>query len=68
MLFMHNSTIRRFKLVAHFKFTPSMLSGFACGIDDYYLYDVYLTELVFFQQDFINNRDSFIDWDWEFAP
>ena len=45
-----------------------MLSGFACGIDDYYLYDVYLTELVLFQQDFINNRDSFIDWDWEFAP
>ena len=65
---MHNSTIRRVKLLAYFKFISSILSGFACGIDDYYLYDVYLTELVFFQQDFINNRDSFIDWDWEFAP
>ena len=65
---MHNLTIRRVKLLAYFKFTPSMLSGFACGIDDYYLYDVYLTELVFFQQDFINNGDSLIDGDWEFAP
>ena len=62
MLFMHNSTIRRVKLLAYFKFISSILSGFACGIDDYYLYDV------FFQQDFVNNGDSLIDGDWEFAP
>jgi hypothetical protein len=61
----HNSPIRRVKL---FKFTTSMLSGFACVSGDYYLYDVYLTEVVFFQQDFVNNGDFFIDGDREFAP